>query len=599
MSDVSFQACGGAQYLEAYFGALANIVENPIGVYNRKCVLNRLKVAVPGEAVMIAWCNYGSYHDLFYKNSKPMSEQDKLDELTGVSNKEWGSNSVPFVCDTIYNVTSDTRDRIDINKVRQNEKSIPQLMGQQHVKFYQYLLTICDNPVAEAWKELSDTEKTKGKDDYIQVLTSTAWIGNKIIAQQQGNWTDPDWELYHHLCKLQILGAKKEEVDTVIETLESGGLEVPESVDKEHWQQYDRWVTAGKAGGNLGWEDFKEARDAMNEVRYIGEICDREIFSGLFLSKGGPGNSYWKKPHEPSCFSADACVRMADGTIKQISDICRGDKILSAHGERTVMIVSMSLRGKRDLFSLKGHRFRFSASHPFVLQDGYGCVSPELLSSFIPTFQQERVLSLSQDTRLRTVAGKETNAGSLECHCFEHGCEEELLYDLIPEPDESGLFQYYVGDEKEQFLVSSEIPSIKGREQMAQVFMTIFHKISPYILDKTAAIREPDFWEYIHPRMLQYTRNVLPARLANHKKECGDADNKERKKPQISLGNNFSLSTYEEIFDDVSGNIRMGILFAAAFAALLPLLMETEILMEEAEVIGGIMEEDMKSGMVL
>ena len=118
-------------------------------------------------------------------------------------------------------------------------------------------------------------------------------------------------------------------------------------------------------------------------------------------------------------------------------------------------------------------------------------------------------------------------------------------------------------------------------------------------MDKTAAIKEPDFWEYIHPRMLQYTRNVLPARLANHKKECGDADNKERKKPQISLGNIFSLSTYEEIFDDVSGNIRMGILFAAAFAALLPLLMETEILMEEAEVIGGIMEEDMKSGMVL
>ena len=83
MSDVSFRACGGAQYLEKYFGALANIVENPIGVYNRKCVLNRLKVAVPGEAVMVAWCNYGSFHDLFYKNSKPMPEQDKLDELTG------------------------------------------------------------------------------------------------------------------------------------------------------------------------------------------------------------------------------------------------------------------------------------------------------------------------------------------------------------------------------------------------------------------------------------------------------------------------------------------------------------------------------------
>lgn len=263
------------------------------------------------------------------------------------------------------------------------------------------------------------------------------------------------------------------------------------------------------------------------------------------------------------------------------------------------MIVSISLRGKRDLFSLEGHRFRFSAAHPFVLQDGYGCVSPELLCSSIPTFQWERVLTLSKDTRLLTASGRAADAGGIKCHLYEDGCEGELIYDLIPEPDESGLFQYYAGDEKEQYLVSSEIPSIKGREQMAQVFMTIFHKISRYILDETAAIREQDFWEYIHPRLLQYTWNVLPARLACHKKECGDADNKERKKPEISLENNFSLSSYEEIFDDVSGNIRIGILFAAAFSAFLPLLMETEILMEEAEVIGAIMEEDMKSGMVL
>ena len=599
MSDLSMEVYYGVEYLKDYFQSLPNLLDNPIGVYNRKCVLNRLKVAVPGEAVMVAWRNYGSFHDLFYKDSKPMSDQGKLDELTGVSGTEWGSNSVPFVCDTIYNVTKEHRKYVNINKVREDEKTIPQLMGQRHIRFYQYLLTTYDNPAATAWRKLPEAKKESGKKDYIQAITNPAWISNKCIAQQQGNWTDPDWELYHHWCKLQALGAAKEEVDTVIETLQSGGLRIPESVDKNHWQQYDRWVTAGKAAGNLSWEDFNEARDAMNEVEYIGEIIDEEIFSGLFLCKGNPGSSYWQKPPEPSCFSADACVRMSDGTVKQISSIHRGDKIFTPQGERTVMIVSMSLRGKRDLFSLEGHPFRFSASHPFVLQNGYSCVSPELLCRLIPTFYKERVLPLSQDTRLRTASGRETDTGSLKCHCYEEGCEEELLYDLIPEPDESGLFQYYVGEEKEQYLVSSEIPSVRGRERMAQAFMIIFHKIGQPILEKTAKIRQQDLWEQIHTHLLQYTKNVLPARLACYEKEYIEEGNKTREIPLVSLDKNFSLSVYEEIFDDAGGNIRIGLLFAAAFSVLLPLMMEREIPLEEALAIGDIMEEDVKAGIVL
>lgn len=359
MSDISAKEYCGAQYLKDYFQSLANIVDNPVGVRNRECVLNRLKVAVPGEAVMIAWCNYGSFHDLFYKSSKPMSDQDKLDELTEVSGEEWAINSIPFVCDTIYNVTGETRNYVDISKVRKEEKTIPQLMGERHVKFYQYLLTTCENPVAEAWKKLSEAEKESAKKDYIQAITNPAWIGNKCIAQQQGNWPDPDWELYHHWCKLQILGATEEEVNTVIRTLQSGGLNIPESVNPDHWIHYDRWVTAGKALGNLKWEDFKEASNAMNVARNVGQIYCTEIYSGMFMSKGEPGEPYWQKPPEPSCFSADTCVRMSDGTVKQICDISRGDKIAAPQGERKVMIVSMSLRGKRDLFSLKGHRIRF------------------------------------------------------------------------------------------------------------------------------------------------------------------------------------------------------------------------------------------------
>lgn len=53
MSDFSTEVYCGVQYLKDYFQSLPNIADNPIGVYNRKCVLNRLKVAVPGKAVIM------------------------------------------------------------------------------------------------------------------------------------------------------------------------------------------------------------------------------------------------------------------------------------------------------------------------------------------------------------------------------------------------------------------------------------------------------------------------------------------------------------------------------------------------------------------
>jgi len=82
---------------------------------------------------------------------------------------------------------------------------------------------------------------------------------------------------------------------------------------------------------------------------------------------------------------------------------------------------------------------------------------------------------------------------------------------------------------------------------------------------------------------------TLPVWLAGYRREHGAVGDQERempKTPEAFLDASLFLSAYEELFDDVSGNIRLGILFAAAFAAFLHFLMKTELLVEEAEAMG-------------
>lgn len=581
----------GEEYLKNYFLALPNLLENSLGVYTREAVLNRLKVAVPGETPTVLWVSYGSYHDLFFRASVPLPDQDALDRQTGTSDDTWGSNSVPFVCDTIYNVTTKVRDSVNIQKVSQDKKKIPQLMGNRHVCFYQYLLTAHDNPIAAAWSHLSDDEKKTGKNAYIQAITNPAWVRNKVIAQQSGDWPDPDWELFHHWCKLQILGASDNEIAGVIKTLTEADLVIPETVTAEKWLQYDRWVYKP----DFTWNDFSEAREAMTAQVPVGQVLVKEEFSCYFLD--GPGEAYDNHPPEPSCFGPETLVKMADGTLKAIASIRRGDTIASPRGPRKVLFVSMSLRGKRDLYSLKGHAFRFSAAHPFVLKDGYGCISPELLRWLLPTFAQEAVAELSKDTMLLNPSGKSVPAGGLQCHAFTSGCESEILYDVIPEIESGTVFQYYAGDEAEQYLVSSEMPDISGREHLARVFLTIFHRISLPILKATASIQDQNLWKILQTRLARYVQCILPGRFAACRAEYSP-DRAGHCLPAISPDACLTLASYEDLFEDQRGNIRLGLLFAAAFTTLLPFLMQKDFSLEEAGILAAAMETDIQAGIL-
>ena len=577
----------GPEYLADYFSSLVNIVSKPIGAYLRQCVLNRLKIAIPGRAVMIAWHDYGRFRDLFFPKASPM-EQASLDSLTGVSESAWGYNCAPFVCDTIYNVTKNKKNYINTSRVHSSEKSIVSLMNNNHAAFYRYLLknyVNSENPTAAAYNKLTDAEKKNAKTDYINAITNDAWVSNKTIAYEKGEWPDSDWELYHHWNKIMILGATTEEVNGLINLLASKRLPIKETVNAGNWLTYARWVTQ-----ELGWYDFSEARDSMNYGTAVGGYYCDEIFSGLFMSSGNPGEPYWQQAPDVSCFNADTLIKTADGSLRSISFVKRGDSIATPRGPRQVMFVSTPCRGSRSLYSFDGHAFRFSGTHPFVTKKGYASMEPDTLCNSLPTFLRDNVEDFKAGTVLQTSCGHDSTVTGVKTHpcCDEHG-REEILYDLIPEMDESGVFEYYAGDENAQYLVASEIPVVAGKEQEAYSFIKAFDIIVKPVMDILADIPNENLWEFVHRMLWHNVRHELIPKMA--------AIENSALPEQAGIQVDASLfSGYADFFKDSDTNLRIGLLFAAAFQELLPIFLNKRLSPDTAEIIGNILVEDIKSG---
>ncbi|MEG2757897.1 MAG: hypothetical protein RR963_06795 [Anaerovoracaceae bacterium] len=585
MSDISITACGNNEYLVDYFQSIVNIVDNPIGKYNRVCILNRLKLAVPGEAAMVAWMNYGKFKDIFYSDTPDVPEKEQLDSLLNAQESWWADSSVPFVCNTIYSVTENTRNSINTIKATADQKSITALMKNNHTAFYRYLLKNHKNKTQEAYSKLTDVQKKTGKEDYIKAITSTPWIANKTAAARLGAWADPDWELYHHWNKLMILGATLEEVTSVINTLIQKGLPVPENVNQANWTLYSRWVSMSE---ELTWEDFKEAQYSMQRGIAVGlSWCD-EVFSGLFISEGGPGSPYWQRQPEVSCFSENTFVLMANGNLCKISKVKPGDEIATPNGKKTVMLVSTPIRGSRKLYSFNRHKFKFSSTHPFHCDFGYGCIEPEVLASFIPTFKEEKVEKLKPGVRLKTARRKMTEVLTIQSYDNEEKSKDELLYDLIPQVDESGVFEYYVGDEDIQYLVSSEVPIITKREQETLSFMKMFDIITLPILKATAHIKTGQYWSSIQGTFSSYVKDVLGEKIG--RLEISAFEDTPSSKTLSSL-----FSDYQDMFEDTDMNIRIGLLFSSMFSTLLPFFLQRKISAKDGKEIGRMIKEDIDS----
>ena len=82
---------------------------------------------------------------------------------------------------------------------------------------------------------------------------------------------------------------------------------------------------------------------------------------------------------DSSCFTAGTLVRMADGTVKPIEQIQRGDRVMGFDGciNRVTAVERVRLGG-RKLYALNKGRAFVTAEHPFHTPDGWQSISPAM-----------------------------------------------------------------------------------------------------------------------------------------------------------------------------------------------------------------------------
>ena len=203
----------------------------------------------------------------------------------------------------------------------------------------------------------------------------------------------------------------------------------------------------------------------------------------------GPGNQ-WSTSPSSSCFAAGAKVLMADGALKDIEAIKRGDMVQSITGPRAV-VTAVSLRHQGDrLYSFAGTDLRFSATHPFLTFAGasgqpgaaVAGVEPTWLMRAMPGVASRGVARLGPSgPPLAGFAGgvHPVRPGALQEHTVTPGAE--MIYDLVTAFDAQGESHYCVGDGQTTFAVTSETPRFAAAPPAAAAIMDIIAAAWPTI----------------------------------------------------------------------------------------------------------------------
>ena len=433
-----------------------DINSNTTGSTARSALVNKVKGATPGRHTEL-FSSGKLFKDLFFPNYSPVSYEADVVSNTSLDDNWWSSVSVAVLCQSMYYQTSDLRSQLVIDNINSAMDAFNVTLREKAVKWYTHIL------LKDYMKYAGDIQSAKN--GYIDQICTSKWVTYKMKQYNDGTWLNPSWEEFHHWIKLSALGASDDEINTVIEKLKNLGLRIFPDVDAGAWQHYFVWYSPSSIDHND--IDKDAARGELEEV-YLPSVYGtgsymNEENSFEFTASDQPGEQYRSVPSS-SCFSSRTKVLMANGMLTEIEQIKVGDHVASPHGPRSVMFVSTPNRNGRTLFSINNYAgFWFTATHPFInaqhsssKQPYYLAHSPLQLDHAVPTLGSKGIGCLGVHTRLVHSNGE---MEVLSIQAQQADGEEELLYDLILEPDCTGLFEYFVGDEKMQFLVASEIPS--------------------------------------------------------------------------------------------------------------------------------------------
>lgn len=434
---------------------------NPIGAKARRVLVNKLKENLLGRYNEPCFMNSIPFQSIFYPYYTEVEHQKKVTQVTELSDLFWANFSISVLCQSIHYHTSEAKISLDIEKIESDVADSNRVLLFKAHAWYAYVL------FHDFMHFSSATSTARTREDYLEHINSATWVNYKMKCYANGSWENPAWEMYHHYAKLMALGVPVAEVNDLICSLQQKGLKIPGNVGVDSWMSYMAWCRPPK----ITHRDVDKAVKAG--ALKMGCIANPRGFSNLgenfsfdFISAGQPGSKYCKST-SLSCYASNTLVLMADDTLKSIQEIKLGDLLMTPQGVRKVMLVSTRKRNKRDLYRINGLSFHFTATHPIVS----ATMTPKLLSTSpldllcdVPLIGQDGIGLLETGSFVMGYDLQYKKRYSVKVESVEkipaNDKEDELLYDLILEPDLSGKFEYIVSCEDFLLVTTSEVSTL-------------------------------------------------------------------------------------------------------------------------------------------
>ena len=445
-----------------------DVATNPYGKICKSSFIGILKDRLPGSYKEITpyLPKSRTFRSLFFDFYSYARYERDITAVTGLGDNWWSNFSVAVLCQSIYWQTKSTRGKVNKDAVNKDVDLFNSTMRNKAVAFYTHVLA----------KELPLSPNQSTLNEYISVITSPEWIEYHLKQYNDGTWKNMEWCIFHHWVKLSALGASDNKLNDVIRKI-SATLPIPPVVSANSWRNYiTPWMNP----------DRVDHIDVDNEARSkeLALKCNinpspmtptipvqiKEGYSMDFMN--GPGQKYRKSSRKGggSCFTGNTMVLMADGTSRPISTIKYGDTVMSKNGSRSVAFVSKPLRLSRSLYSINGYSFKFTETHPFVNPDHCEdnkiepyvlAVNPHRLATAIPFMAWVGYRELQVGSYLCGPNKSRIGVSKLEeFPCTTEDEKSSTLYDLILQPDDTGYFEFYVGQDGNWFLIASEIPPL-------------------------------------------------------------------------------------------------------------------------------------------
>ncbi len=458
----------------------------------RKVVVNRIKGLVPGRYESLYLGGDGDpFLQIFFPNYKWIEYEDAVTNITGLASQWWTDFAVSTLCQCMYHQTRDLRKLLLIDAINRDVESRNSTFQDVAYQWYGHVLSLAYPPYRDAVNAVPD--KATLALTYVNHLDSDAWVTAKMLQYSERQWLDQYWELFNHWTVMLSLGRNLDQVNATIRSLKAKGLNIPGELDADNWTSYLGWMS----NPNLNWEDLKQEATPgiLKEVctTYIGSvspICTSEAYSQNFTINSQPGHKYRTAPGS-SCFSANTLVLLADGTSKPIAEVAIGDSVQGSQGTAKVQTIAQVSQHGRRLVSINGYDFGGTSSHPWLTYSGwktpqeaphFAAATPWNLIHNLPFFAPWGVTTLSPNLRLVGFQQGQITAVPVErVEPWTPKSSSDALYDLVVEMDEHGRSEYFVGAGNGFVLVASEIPRADTDLATAQVILSLFEKIWPYV----------------------------------------------------------------------------------------------------------------------